>query len=105
MKSQTSSRISAATRPAGRIAARSRSLFKMIMRFNSHPSIAMAGLRSSFKAPLLEEPVVMAHQQVRLHLAHGVEHHTNENQHARATKKRGHRVRDAHDAIKNNRDD
>ncbi|MDV7399810.1 hypothetical protein RZS08_50815, partial [Arthrospira platensis SPKY1] len=41
------------------------------------------------QASFLEEPVVVAGDQVRLDLAHGIEHHADDDQHARAAEEGG----------------
>src|SRR5688500_6971392 len=101
MKSLTSSRTARATWQAGRIASKSRSLLRMII---LRPAI----LEPALEAALLEEAVVVTHQQVRFHLAHGIEHHADENEDAGAAKERRNLIRDVQEAIKevgNNRDD
>ena len=38
----------------------------------------------------------MPHQQMRLHLAHGVQHHTNKDEHAGPPEKRSHGIGNPH---------
>src|SRR5690349_21638244 len=103
MKSEISSRTVRATMQAGRMASRSRSFFRMIIAM-----VAPAPLEAALDAALFQESIVMAHQQMRFHLAHGIEHHADENQHAGAAEERRDRVRHLEEAVqddRNNRDD
>src|SRR5689334_18919964 len=79
MNSQTSSSTVWAITQAGRIKAKSCSVFKTTIDL-SHPAIR---LEPAAQPALLQEAVVMAHQQMRFHLPHGVQHHTHKDQNAR----------------------
>src|SRR5208283_946225 len=93
---------------AGRIASKSRSLFRIIIlraAFACHrepwfaktrrPKSAAAS-KPPLQPPFLQKSIVMAHQQMRFHLAHGVEQHTHSDEHARAAEKLGHLIRYLH---------
>src|SRR5215831_13624576 len=111
MNAETSSSTAAATAQAGRMDSRSRSLLMMIISFrwgrfcgpdpnleraagDSNPDLSQ--LESYPQPPFLQEPVVMSHEQMGFHLAHGVQQHTNQNQHTRAPKERRDLVWDRH---------
>src|SRR2546423_10670585 len=80
MNADTSSSTRLATTQAGRIDSRSRSVFRMI--FNSQ-----GGSEAAFDASLLEESIVVSHQEVRFHLSHGVQQNAHRDQNAGAAKK------------------
>src|SRR5579864_6268273 len=102
MKAPTSFNTVLATTQAGRMASKSRSLLMRIIGFEA---IAQPGRcstshferfshESAAEPPFLQKAVIMAHEQVRFHLAHGVEKHPDQDEHAGAAKKGSDRVRD-----------
>src|SRR5688572_7450033 len=94
MKSLTSSSTARATWQAGRIASKSRSLLRMIIL--ERPAM----LEPALEAALFQEAIVVAHQQMRLHLPHCIQHDTDKNEDTGAAKERRHFVRHLHEAIK-----
>src|SRR4029077_5640811 len=53
----------------------------------------------------LQEAVVVAHEQVRFHLTHRVEHHTDQDQNVRPAEECGDRIRHAHETVEHDRND
>src|SRR5262245_46834128 len=109
MNAAISSKTAPATAHAGRMASKSLSLFKLIIRLPvcfSPLSAVLAAMRSgtgqetklktSADPALLQEPVIMPHQQMTLHLAHSVKYHAHQDQHTGSTKKRCHGIRYLH---------
>src|SRR6266581_1188620 len=108
MKAATSSRTVLAIAQAGRIASKSRSLFKMICISRSGKpcrpgkwlleSRSNRGSESALEPAFLQKPVVMPHEKMSFHLAHCIEQNPNHDQHARAAKKCGDRIRNLQSA-------
>src|SRR3954470_17052785 len=101
MKSQTSSNTWRATTQAGRIASKSRSLLQIIIfksRLSEHQG---SGLEPPLEAAFLQKAIVMPHQEMRFHLAHGIQHYADQNQHTGSAEESRQRIRHFHLAIQN----